>query len=72
MATAELELPGKNNGASDSANGNVAGGSDVDLQMLLSALTALRKRRFLGPVADHVVGAKRQSGRRFQRGDGSA
>ena len=57
MATAELELPGKNNGASGSANGNVVGGSDVDLQMLLSALTALRKGRFLGPFADDVVGA---------------
>ena len=46
MATAELELTGKNNGANGSANGNVAGGSDVDLQMLLSALTALRKGDF--------------------------
>ncbi len=46
MATAELDLNGKNNGANGVATAEMASGNDVDLQMLLSALTALRKGDF--------------------------
>ena len=46
MATAELELDGKRGEANGSAKATGASGSEVDLQMLLSALTALRKGDF--------------------------
>ena len=65
MATAELELPGKNNGASGSANGNVVGGSDVDLQMLLSALTALRRGDFSVRLPTTWVGLSGKVGDMF-------